>query len=265
MVDLNIDSIDFTIQLRDDEGNNLELAGIEIEVEVDSRDIFVDADETGGTPPRPTPLINREFGGRSQSTTTVVTDDDGEAFFELFAPRRDERLDIVTFRADCDRCDLVDIDIAWTERDPVLVSAIPQFESPTGTGLVRPPACRSGINCTTSTARGSQVPRQAARAEPALLPGPRWITDSIASSIRQLAQTPTRRKLPAVLLKRCRLAEGSLAKAYRSQYPQANMTASSWYSNPVFSVMLIVEAPKEAWTRLKCGTWMRMEMGRRIL
>ena len=127
VVDLNIDSIDFTIQLRDEEGNNLELAGIEIEVDVDSRDMLLDSTALTATNPRPDPSINSNIGGRSESNTTLLTDDDGEAFFELFAPRRDQRLDAVTFRPDCDRCDPYFVDVAWTEEVPVLVSARPQF------------------------------------------------------------------------------------------------------------------------------------------
>jgi len=127
VVDLNIDSIDFTIQLRDEEGNNLELEGIEIDVEVESRDIAPEFTALDSTTNRPAP-DPRPFGSWTDSETTVITDDDGEAFFELFAPRRDERLDVVTFRPNCDRCVDVPVRIAWSEVDPVLVSARPQFD-----------------------------------------------------------------------------------------------------------------------------------------
>ena len=46
VVDLDIDSVDLTIQLLDGQGNNLEMEGIEIDIEVDSQDISIDFEVT---------------------------------------------------------------------------------------------------------------------------------------------------------------------------------------------------------------------------
>ena len=44
------------------------------------------------------------------------------------APRRDHRLDVVTFDPDCQDCESVTIEVAWSEGAPVLMTARPQFD-----------------------------------------------------------------------------------------------------------------------------------------
>ena len=126
IADLGIDSVEFTIQLQDDQDNDLELEGIEVAVDVDSSDLAVSLLRLSEGTLTPSSLL--PFGDQDESETTVVTDDDGEAFFELDAPRRDERLDAVTFTPDCQRCEPFHIKIAWSEADPVLVAAHPEFD-----------------------------------------------------------------------------------------------------------------------------------------
>ena len=126
VVDLEEDSIEFTIQLQDDEQNDLEMEGVEIEIEVDSRDIIVNAADASDGTPEPS---FAGFGSRDESDSTVFTDEDGEATFELEAPRRDERLDKVTFNPDCEDCESREVQIAWSTRDRVLVTAQPEFNS----------------------------------------------------------------------------------------------------------------------------------------
>ena len=58
----------------------------------------------------------------------MVTDRDGEAVFELFGPRRNHRRDVVTFDPNCQDCDTVTYEFAWSDGDPVLVTARPQFD-----------------------------------------------------------------------------------------------------------------------------------------
>ena len=125
IVDLDINSVEFTIQLQDDLKNDLEMEGIEIEVDILSRDLVVDVTTSTGGRLEPSILT---FGSRDESDTTVLTDDDGEAIFELDAPSRDERLDMVTFTPDCERCEPVEIKIAWSEGAPILVAARQQFD-----------------------------------------------------------------------------------------------------------------------------------------
>ncbi len=127
IVDLDIDSIEFTIQLLDDLQMALELEGVEIEVQVNSDDILLYADRTGGTPPKPAPAYDL-LPDDDEYDETVVTDRDGEAVFELDGPRRDHRLDVVTFEPDCQDCKSVIVEIAWSEGDPVLTTARPQFD-----------------------------------------------------------------------------------------------------------------------------------------
>ena len=127
IVDLDIDSIEFTIQLLDDLQMALELEGVEIEVQVNSDDILLYADRTGGTPPKPAPAYDL-LPDDDEYDETVVTDRDGEAVFELDGPRRDHRLDVVTFEPDCQDCESVTVEIAWSEGDPVLTTARPQFD-----------------------------------------------------------------------------------------------------------------------------------------
>ncbi|MDE0187576.1 MAG: S-layer homology domain-containing protein [bacterium] len=126
IVDLDIDSVEFTIQLLDDLDMPLELEGIEIEVEVDTEDILllVDREDSDNFPaPVADPLT-----GDDEYDETLVTDRDGEAVFELDAPRRNHRLDTVNFNPDCQDCESVTYEIYWSEGDPVLVTARPQFE-----------------------------------------------------------------------------------------------------------------------------------------
>ena len=115
-------SVEFTIQLQDETGAILEREGVVIDIEVDSREILVDADNVDDYKPDPdySPL-RRE----PRDTSTVVTDRRGEATFELDGPSRNERLDEVTFETDC--CTQT-VEIAWSEADPVLVSAKPSFD-----------------------------------------------------------------------------------------------------------------------------------------
>ena len=126
IVDLDIDSIEFTIQLLDDEQQALEMEGVEIEVQVDSDDILLFASEVN-TAKEPAPSYDL-LPDDDQDDETVVTDSDGEAVFELDAPRRDHRLDVVTFDPDCQDCQPVTIEIAWTDGSPVLTTARPQFD-----------------------------------------------------------------------------------------------------------------------------------------
>ena len=125
VVDLDINSIDFTIQLQDDQGNDLDLEGIEIDVEVDSRDVSIDFKVTASDKPQPS--MGTLGRGGDEFETTVVTDDDGEAIFELDAPRRIERLDTVTFIPDCADCANVTYRFAWSTDPPVLTTVQPDF------------------------------------------------------------------------------------------------------------------------------------------
>ena len=115
-VDLNDQSsVEFIIQLRDDDGNDLEMEGVEIEIEVESTDILVQAAEVDSSPDNaPIPDYRRSSEGADDSSTaTVLTDRDGEAIFELEAPRRYDRLDEVLIKPDCD-CDSETISVAWS-------------------------------------------------------------------------------------------------------------------------------------------------------
>ena len=125
VVNLNIDSIDFTIQLQDDQGNNLEMEGIEIDIEIDSRDISIDYTVT--TDDKPAPEMVTVGRGGDESDTTVVTDNDGEASFELDGPRRNERLDTVTFIPDCEDCANVTYKFAWSTGAPILTTVKRDF------------------------------------------------------------------------------------------------------------------------------------------
>ena len=117
-------SVEFTIQLQDDLGIDLERQGVAIEIEVNSREILVDADNVN-TDRQPDPDY-RSIGRDSRDTTTVVTDRHGEATFELEGPSRDERLDEVIIETG--RVTAPRIRIAWSQADPVLVQAKPEFE-----------------------------------------------------------------------------------------------------------------------------------------
>ena len=114
-------SVEFTIQLQDEAGARLEREGVVIDIEVNSREILLDADNVTGNKPVPEyDPLRRD----PRDTSTVVTDRRGEATFELDGPSRNERLDEVTIETDC--CTET-IEIAWSEGDPVLVSAKPDF------------------------------------------------------------------------------------------------------------------------------------------
>ncbi len=126
IVDLDIDSIEFTIQLLDDRQMALEMEGVEIEVQVDSDDILLFADRVNeDQEPKPSYDL---LPDDDEYDETVVTDSDGEAVFELDAPRRDDRLDVVTFDPDCQDCESATIEVAWSGGLPVLMSARPQFD-----------------------------------------------------------------------------------------------------------------------------------------
>ncbi len=125
IVDLDIDSVEFTVQLLDDEMQPLEMEGVAVEVEVDSRDVLLFADDASAGNPDPN---YDTLTGDDESDATLLTDSDGEAVFELDAPRRNDRLDAVTFIPDCQDCDDVTIEIIWSEGDPVLVTAQPNFD-----------------------------------------------------------------------------------------------------------------------------------------
>ncbi len=114
-------SVEFTIQLQDEFGNDLETEGVVINVEVDSREILVNAAADSGQRPAPT---FRQLGRDPRDDYTLLTDRRGEAVFELDGPSRDERLDEVTFETDC--C-IESVQIAWSEGESVLVSAKPAF------------------------------------------------------------------------------------------------------------------------------------------
>ena len=101
---------------------------MEIEIEVESIDIVVTADQvsSGVSSLEPDPDYE-ELRGDDDDRTTVITDRDGEATFELDAPRKDERLDEVIFSgADC--CGSETVQIAWSTGDSVLVTAKPDFD-----------------------------------------------------------------------------------------------------------------------------------------
>ena len=126
IVDLDRRSlVEFIIQLRDDDGNDLEMEGVEIEIEVESIDILVKADELIANVPDPD---YEDLGGDDDFSITLLTDSDGEAIFELDAPRRYDRWDEVVVFPDCD-CQTETIEVAWSAGDPVLVAAIPEFDS----------------------------------------------------------------------------------------------------------------------------------------
>ena len=75
---------------------------------------------------RPEPEFS--YQGRAvRSDEVIVTDRNGEAVFELESPARDERWDRVTITAECCREELR-FDFAWSNSDPVLVDARPDFD-----------------------------------------------------------------------------------------------------------------------------------------
>ncbi|MDE0231880.1 MAG: S-layer homology domain-containing protein [bacterium] len=115
-------SVEITIQLLDETGARLEREGVVVDIEVDSREILVDADNVDANK-KPAPDY-RPLRRDPRDTSTVVTDRRGEATFELDGPSRNERLDELTIETDC--CTET-IEIAWSEGESVLVSAKPSF------------------------------------------------------------------------------------------------------------------------------------------
>ena len=124
MIWIRYSSIEFTVQLQDEDGNALEREGVEIEVEVTSREIVVDAEaDVKGVP---TPEITYD-GRRSSTDTTVLTDRRGEAAFDLDGPSNDERLDSIIFSAECcsereSRSLGATVTPFWLRRDPISIS-----------------------------------------------------------------------------------------------------------------------------------------------
>ena len=116
------DAVEFTISLLGEGGNNLALEGVEIGVDIFSEEIVVTAAVVFGGDPAPT---YQPAGDDDEDELTLVTDEDGEATFELEGPRRDERLDTVTIFTDC--CEEV-ITIAWSDGEAVLVNAQPEVD-----------------------------------------------------------------------------------------------------------------------------------------
>ncbi|MCQ3804853.1 MAG: S-layer homology domain-containing protein [bacterium] len=116
-------SVEFVIQLLNDDGTRLQREGVPVFVEVDSRQIRVEAEDV--TRGRPDPdLVTVGRGARADYA--VVTDQEGSATFDLRAPKTDERLDTVTIEADC--CMKRVHQIAWSDGESVLVAARPAFE-----------------------------------------------------------------------------------------------------------------------------------------
>lgn len=116
-------SVEFTIQLLNDDGTPLESEGVPIDIEVESRAVRVEADEVAGGWPDPD-LVSR--GRATTESSTVFTDSGGGATFQLSGPTTAERLDTVTFEADC--CLEQVHRLVWSDGDPVLVTARPEFE-----------------------------------------------------------------------------------------------------------------------------------------
>ena len=110
-------SVEFTIQLLDEDGARLEKEGVEIEIEVESREVRVDADDVTGGLPDPDLL---GIGRPISDDAIELTDRRGRATFVLNRPSRNERLDTVRIESEC--CTGESYQIAWSEGDPVLVS-----------------------------------------------------------------------------------------------------------------------------------------------
>lgn len=124
MVDRDVDSIEFIIQLLDEDKEDVEMEGVEIEIDIDSTNGGVEV-EAGAQP-------TLDFEATDDSDIdeeTVVTDGDGEAVFVLEGPGRTDRLDLLRFNPDCQDCESFELDILWSGGNPVLMSAVPQFDS----------------------------------------------------------------------------------------------------------------------------------------
>ena len=116
-------TVEFAIQLLDEDGAPLEREGVPIEVEVESRAVRVDAEDVrAGWPDLDLFSIGRDVS----ADTTVLTDESGSATFDLRGPARNERLDTVTIEADC--CTRQTHRIAWSDGESVLVATPPAFD-----------------------------------------------------------------------------------------------------------------------------------------
>ena len=116
-------SVEFVVQLLDEDGAPLEREGVPIEIEVESRAVRVDAEDVRSSWPDPDLF---SIGRDVSSDTTVLTDEKGSATFDLRGPARNERLDTVTIEADC--CTEQTHRIAWSDGESVLVATPPAFD-----------------------------------------------------------------------------------------------------------------------------------------
>ena len=116
-------SVEFAIQLLDEDGAPLERAGVPIEIEIESRAVRVDAEDVRSGRPDPDLF---SIGRDVSADTTVLTDENGRATFDLRGPARNERLDTVTIEADC--CTKQAHRIAWSDGESVLVATPPAFD-----------------------------------------------------------------------------------------------------------------------------------------
>ncbi|MDE0600509.1 MAG: S-layer homology domain-containing protein [bacterium] len=116
-------SVEFSIQLLDEDGAPLEREGVPIEIEVESRAVRVDAEDVRSGRPDPDLF---SIGRDVSADTTVLTDHNGAATFNLRGPARNERLDTVTIEADC--CTKQTHRVAWSDGDSVLVATPPAFD-----------------------------------------------------------------------------------------------------------------------------------------
>ena len=117
-------SVEFAIQLLDEDGAPLGREGVPIEIEVESRAVRVDAEDVRSG--RPDPDLY-SIGRDVSADTTVLTDHNGSATFDLRGPARNERLDTVTIEADC--CTEQTHRVAWSDGESVLVATPPVFDS----------------------------------------------------------------------------------------------------------------------------------------
>ncbi len=117
-------SVEFSIQLLDEDGARLEREGVPVYIEVESRAVRVESEDVSAGRPDPD-LVSR--GRNARQDETVLTDAGGSATFSLRGPRREERLDTVTIEADC--CTEQVHRIAWSDGESVLVYARPDFNS----------------------------------------------------------------------------------------------------------------------------------------
>lgn len=116
-------SVGFVIQLLDEDGAPLEREGVPVEVEVESRAVRVDAEDVRSGRPDPDLF---SVGRDVSSDTTVLTDENGSATFDLRGPARNERLDTVTIEADC--CAKQTHRVVWSDGKSALVATPPAFD-----------------------------------------------------------------------------------------------------------------------------------------